>query len=295
MTNTRLTHSISKGNQMPINITSIFEQTIAGVIVAIIAWIVSIIVSEKSRRLSLGVLKWLQLQWRYAIICLYVVIIAAVVHFVYFDWRTTVIILSSTILGWIVFLLINKRELPNVVFYDFRRPLEKWTCTENWSPEIDLQKGIKIEPHNNLTRYIKSRDIKFSTGVIELEVMLEGNAILDVIFRGEIGQSFYMARVDSRISLDRGDVYDCILHSPKGITAWNVCNKSKGQEGHTSPANEFIHVKITCRRKTAILDVNGYQVDEVKNLEIKSKETTIVIFTETANAYVKKIQFIQDS
>lgn len=274
---------------MSINFNSIFEQTIAGIIVALITWLVTLATSGTSRRLSKSLWKQLQQRWSAIAICLYIFSISIWTHIIYFNWPTTLFVSSGAALTFIVLSVVNGKPRKRVVFYDFRRPLQEWEASKNWNPDIDLVKGIKIEPHMNLTRYLISPTASFAVDSIEYNVILEQNAILNVIFRGRIGTSFNMARLDSRIT-QAGTLYDCILFSPKGNTGWDVCNKAKKQTGHTSPSGEVINVKIICRQKSAVLIVNGYTVDEVENLQAEVGEGRIVVFTEEASAYLQKLQ-----
>ncbi len=274
---------------MLINSFGILEEIIAWIIIVIIT---AIATSKKPRIFLLSSLKWLRLQWRYVIVCVYVVSLVIAIHVIYSDWITTLFVLVSISLAFMLFLLISRKKTERVVFYDFRKPLQTWKPTANWLPEIDVNKGTKIEPHDKLTKYIESGEIDFLTGVIECDVMLDRGAILNIVFRGKIRESFYMVRLDTRVHPD-ADLYDCILFSPIGNTGWHICNKAKGQSGHTSSANEYLNVKIICTRKTATLVVNGYQVDTVTNLQLKTRETSIVIFAELANAYVKRLQVIE--
>ncbi|MEI7557252.1 hypothetical protein [Candidatus Chlorohelix sp.] len=110
---------------------------------------------------------------------------------------------------------------------------------------------------------------------------------MNVIFKGSIDTSFYMARLDSRVS-HQGDIYDCILFSPAGNTGWHVCNKAKGESGHRSPVGERVNMKLICTKKTATLIVNGYRVDMVDTMQTKMTGKRIVIFTEEASAYIQK-------
>ena len=127
-----------------------------------------------------------------------------------------------------MFLLVNRNKQENILFYDFRKPLQKWKVHGNWTPELDTIKGTKLEPHTNLTQYIINSEVSFFTGTIDCDVILEKGAILDIIFRGKIGVSFYMARLDTRIRPNEEDIYDCILFSQNGNTGWEICNKTKG-------------------------------------------------------------------
>lgn len=273
---------------MSINLSGIFEQTIAGIIAGVAVWLLSLVASEKSRRFSRFLWKWLQFRWRIIVILLYITLITIIIHVTFSDPKVTIITSGAVSLWWVVYLLIRRSRTERVLFYDFRKTLQEWRSAEKWIPEIDPVKGIKLEDHANLSKYVISPELDFSIGTIEYDAILEAGAILNVIFRGKIGTSFYMARLDARANDQY--IYDCILFSPKGNTGWDICNKSTKQFGHTSSVGEKMNVKLVCTRKTATLIVNGYQVDMFSELQTKITGGQVFIFAEKSNAYVQKIQ-----
>jgi len=181
------------------------------------------------------------------------------------------------------------------ILYDYRKPQPSWTFSKGWSPEINRVHGIKLEPDANLTKYVVNETLNFSSGTIRCEVLLENNAIFDLIFRGKIGAPFYMARLDTRPFPGYGDIYDCILVSSKGDMGWDVCNKTKGELSHTTPVNEWVNMELVCTQKSAVLFVNGYQVDVITNLGYGNKVSHITIFTEQANGYVRNLQIMHNN
>ena len=174
---------------MSINLNSIFEQTLAGIFVVIISWLMSLIVSANSRQLSKSLWGWVQFQWRIVIILLYVASVTIVVHIIYSNWNTTIIVLGSIGFAWVISLLINRSRSESVIFYDFRRPLQNWQPTKNQIPELDLIKGTKIEPHINLSKYIRlSLTIRLRvTSYQEISCFASANALQNTSFANFFG------------------------------------------------------------------------------------------------------------
>lgn len=283
------------------NLSDFLIQTLSGLTVLLVAGIVGAIFayfrSEKFRsRLSLlgvrlvAAIAWCRKQWRILLTGFLLVLFEVVLYM----GSNNILVIWFSLGHFLFFILVLKilglkgisvdRTLISRT-YDVTTLLNKWSTSGEWVPR---QEGDSIElvPHEELKRVLVCNEVaEFKNGEITCEVKLAQDALLDIAFRGDVHKTaFYMARFDAR-----PNDLDGILFSSGG-TKWGAI---EGRElpTHTSPANEWLLMKIQIQNKTVKLFQNEQLVDKIENANVVPGR--ISIFAEVKNAYVRRITISQ--